>query len=503
MQILPALFTILFALSQVASADTASQSKSTGTQSVVTAETGTSKAKKPVEDVIPLTMANLRGHKMLYDEGWFVITSSKKALTFAKEHSISSSGDALADALKEAKKDTKMYASTVTEDVGSAVSTGGDITSQGTKLTGEILSGTHELAKKELAYAGETFGKAADAFVTGTIRIGRRTEEERKELASLPGDYYRHLKKDFSNIYDLTDSARETFGGKIDTGWDKAFKRASEEFRGEYERSGESQNTLTALGPVLVGWLKALYHGIAAPTSKTVVKGTTTGAAYGVFLPVAATSVVAGRTVEAVGLTVYYTGKSVVKVVSPTVEGGLLASLSILSTAAVPVTYAGGAAVGAVNQVAFTAAGPAYAAGAGGGTAVVETAGYVAFVTYDAAAGVTKVVINQAASGVVLGYNALLAIPSQTLLAAGDAAIFLAWDGPRLVIATARGEVGKNDAKAKVSDLPVGTVVDLKKLEDAGAKVDVLTTDESIIREVLEKIQGDLREDGHGPEKKQ
>ena len=77
-----------------------------------------------------------------------------------------------------------------------------------------------------------------------------------------------------------------------------------------------------------------------------------------------------------------------------------------------PVTYAGGATVGAVNQVAFTTAGPAYAGGVGAGTAVVETAGYVAFVAYDAAAGATKVFRVSGATGegiedlldAVLGY---------------------------------------------------------------------------------------------------
>jgi hypothetical protein len=491
------LLVIVLAFFQPAFAESPMQSKPTDTHAVVSASTDTGKEKKSVEDVIPLTMANMRGHKMLYDEGWFVITSSKKALAFAREHSISSSRVALSQALSEMKKDTKKYASSVKEDTAKTASTGMDLMSRGTKVTGDILLGTHELAGKELAYAGRTFDRAMDKFITGTIGIGRRTERDRRQLASVPGDYYRNLKDDFSNIYDLTDKAREKFGGKIDAGWDRAFKRASTKFRAEYEKSGESGNTLEALGPVLVGWLKAFYHGIAAPTSKTVVKTTTTGVTYGVFLPMAATSVVAGRTVQSVGLTVYYTGESVVKIISPTVEGGLLASMSILSTAAVPVTYAGGAAVGAVNQVAFTAAGPAYAAGVGTGTAAIETAGYVAFVTYDAAAGMTKVLINQAASGMVLGYNALTAIPAQTLMAAGDAAVFLAWDGPRLVIAEARGEVGPKDAKAKVSGLPVGTVVDLKKLKDAGAQVDVLTTDEKTIKEVLEKIQDDLRETDH------
>ena len=51
--------------------------------------------KKSVADVIPLTMANMRGHEALYDEGWFVITSSKQALNYAKEKSVISSREAV------------------------------------------------------------------------------------------------------------------------------------------------------------------------------------------------------------------------------------------------------------------------------------------------------------------------------------------------------------------------------------------------------------------------
>ena len=39
-----------------------------------------------LDDMLPLTAANLRGHKMLYDEGWFIVTSSRQALTYAKQH---------------------------------------------------------------------------------------------------------------------------------------------------------------------------------------------------------------------------------------------------------------------------------------------------------------------------------------------------------------------------------------------------------------------------------
>lgn len=42
-----------------------------------------------------MTMGNLRGHKILYNEGWYVVTSSKKALSYAFERSIKLTGEQL------------------------------------------------------------------------------------------------------------------------------------------------------------------------------------------------------------------------------------------------------------------------------------------------------------------------------------------------------------------------------------------------------------------------
>jgi hypothetical protein len=147
----------------------------------------------------------------------------------------------------------------------------------------------------------------------------------------------------------------------------------------------------------------------------------------------------------------------------------------------------------------------------------------VGFVTYDAVKGATKVVINQTASGIVLGYNALTALPMHALFGVEDAAVFLAWDGPRLVVAMARGRVklgggstergappppvasahdGENETvnepaageSYSLGDLPAGTVVDLKKLEGVdGVTVEILSTDNAVIKEVLEKIPDDVR----------
>ncbi len=463
------------------------------------AKAATPDKKVSVEDVIPLTAGNLRGHRMLYNEGWFIVTSSRKAFEYAREKSIVSSKVALQQVREETARHSAGYTEAVKADVKDSVDTGKDLLASGTRLSGSILGTTHDLAKTELVYARENFMKAMDSFVRGNLTIAKRTEEERRELAELPGNYFRTLKSDFSNIYDLADSARKRFTGKIDPAWEAAFQRAAREFQSEYEQSGRKQNSFAALGPILYGYLKSFYHGFAAPASKTIVKTGVAGTSYVVFLPVSATAIVAGRTVQSVGLTVYYVGKTGVRIVSPTVEGGFLSGLSLLSVGSVPLTYAAGGALGAVNQVAFSTAGPAAGAVEAAASTAVDSAVYAGLLTYDTVKGTTKVVINQASSGVVLGYNALTAIPTHTLIGVADAAIFLGWEGPRLVIAAAQGRVkGSADAGPEethsLGDLPVGTVVDLKKLEETeGVTVDVLSTDNEVIKGVLEKIPEDAR----------
>ncbi len=456
--------------------------------------------KVSVEDIIPLTAGNIRGHKMLYNEGWYVVTSSSRAFEYAKNRSIISSNTALQRVLSDAAKDSGKYKEAVTTDVRDSAKTGKDVVASGTKVSGQILETTHSVARTELVYARDSFRKAMDSVVRGNLSIAKRTEEERQELANVPGNYFKTLNNDFSNLLELSASAREKFAGRIDPQWESAFRKASREFRSEYEKSGQAHNSFTALGPILYGYLKSFYYGVAAPTSKTIVKTASVGTSYAVFLPITATSVVAGRTVQSVGLTLYYAGKSGVKIISPTLEGGLLTGLSLLSVSSVPVTYAAGGTLGALNQVAFAAGGPVAGAVEGAGSTAVHSSAYVGFLAYDALKGTTQVVINQAASGIVLGYNALTAIPTHAFMGVADTAVFLAWDGPRLIIAAAQGKIRtKNDDAADEShslgDLPVGTIVDLKKLETTeGVKVEVLSTDPAVIRSVLEKIPADVRE---------
>jgi hypothetical protein len=65
------------------------------------------------------------------------------------------------------------------------------------------------------------------------------------------------------------------------------------------------------------------------------------------------------------------------------------------------------------------------------------------------------------------------------------------------VIVAAKGDLktgGDGKEKTTLGDLPVGTVVDLKKLEQSqGIKIEVLSTDPVVIRDVLERLPDDLR----------
>ena len=457
-----------------------------------------------LEDVIPLTSANLRGHKMLYDEGWYVITSSKKALEYAKEKSIRSSRAAIKRASRRITGHSSEYTSTLGTDLQRSLETGKSLVQSGTERSENILDDTRSLTEAEWAYATQHFGEAWEKFIHGNLSLGERTQQDREALLALPGHEFDSLKQDFSNIWDIAEALHENFSGRIQVSWDAAFQQAGRDFRAEYERSGEQHNTLMALGPILQGYLKALYHGGLAPAAKAIVRGGAkgTGAATGtVFLPVAATSVVAGRTIEAAGMTLFYTGKTGIKLISPSVESGLLTSLAILSLGAVPVTAVTGTLLGAVNQVAFTVGGPAVGIGEAASLATLDTGKYVGFMTYDAISVTTKVVINQASAGVVLGYNALSALPAHLFMGAEDVAILLAWEGPKLLIVSVTGRVKSKQGRAESSagDLPAGTVIDLNQLRvTEGMKVKVLSEDPNAIRDVLQQLPCDLR-DTDGP----
>src|SRR6185295_4413654 len=101
------------------------------------------------------------------------------------------------------------------------------------------------------------------------------------------------------------EAARKNLSQKAGPVWHAGFETAKRDFNEGYERSGEKSNSLTALGPLLAGWGRAIFQGLLKPASKTAA---TTGSAVGEFAvtPVGAVISVVGRTIQSIGLTVYY-----------------------------------------------------------------------------------------------------------------------------------------------------------------------------------------------------
>jgi hypothetical protein len=468
--------------------------------------TGCRKKKKtrPVKKIIPLTVANMKGHKMVYNEGWYIVSSTKGALNYAHRVGLISSGEAIKQAAQSVVKSGKNYGKDVKGDLKKSYNSAVTFLKMGTQGTKAIFAGTHVGAKSTFKLGTAGFSLAWKRFLKGNLSLAKRTKDDRNELDSIPGKFFTNLKEDFSNLFALTLFFNKEISKAISLSWAASFKQAREEFNIEYEKSGKKENAILALVNIFAGYGKALYYAVVKPSVKTAAKGTLVVANYGLFLPTAATTLLAGRTVQVTGLTFYYTTKLGIKLVSPTIEGGVLTALSMLAMATIPVQYVAGSTAGVVNQLAITALAPAYGTTRAAVTVTADTVKHAAMVVYAIGKGTTKVFINQVATGLVLGYNALLAIPAHLYLGTIDTAIFLAWDGPRLVIAAVTGGIGaEKNKKISMGSLPVGSVIDLKKLEkERGVKVKIISRDPKIIKNVLKSIPKDSRPPQKKPETK-
>ena len=457
-----------------------------------------SNASVPIEEVIPTTVANIKGHKAMYEDGWFIISSSQKALAFAKEHSINSSAEAINKATLSIKENTSGYTDSLSDGIERAQNTSKVIVNEGTNRSMKILAGTHSLAQKEIAFSKATAAEAWDSFITGYVYLGARTEDSRTALKNIPNDFVDNVSEDFNELTSAVKEIQARSTTDITGQWDNALANAETEFIRGYEESGEKNDSITGLWTLLAGYAKGAYEGLFKPAAKSTwqtAKFTVKVAGAAVFLPVASTYILTKNTLQSSGMAIYYTGKTGIEVISPTLKGGYLASMSLLSAGAVPVTYVAGTTVGIINQVGSTVAAPVVGTTQGVVTTTADTLKYGTLVTYDALLGTTKVFVEQVKSGVVLGYNALTALPAHVLLGGINTAYFLVWDGPKLVIASVTGDVNFDSKTMQSGELPVGSVIDLKALQNnTDLNVQVVSDDPEVIEHVLESLPSDLKQ---------
>ncbi|MCK5072351.1 MAG: hypothetical protein KAQ98_02930 [Bacteriovoracaceae bacterium] len=451
--------------------------------------------KKSVSEIIKFSTANFRGQKALYNDGWLIIPSTQKSLEYCHERSIGTAKEAWLEVMNKASDGSNEFYQSIRkkpEHFKRAVKFFHKYGKKGRKW---INKKTDKIVSLEYEYSRKNFKKAWDSILIGTIHMNDLVHDDWERLKAIPVSYPSRIKNDFKKLKEMVSFLRSKKKNDIEVSWSDALSKARLEWNSEYEKSGRKKNTLVALPYVLWGHVKALWYGLIKPAGEEIEKkGTYTGKktmkwiGKGVLFPVAGVVIISGRTIFSLGGIIYYTTKIGVKIIAKTVEGGLLASVSMLSVASTAPTWVAGKTAGAMNQVALSTSGVVGGASFTTLAAAGSSTRYAGQLLYLFGKETGKLISGTTVSGVVLGYNALTQLPVQTFLTAVNGTVFLVYDGPKLFLAYANGDI----AGSSVTELPVGSVVNMKELDKRGVKVKILTEDEKVIQKVLKKLPYDL-----------
>ncbi|MGZ3768704.1 MAG: hypothetical protein ACXVCP_04665 [Bdellovibrio sp.] len=420
-------------------------------------------------------MQNIEGHKNLYNEGWFVVSSTKEALDYAYHESYVSSSQVwkkIGENLSSNKlnlNDNNEKESKLNQEQSTQLKSQ---IADFAKNTNENFEKTQQKLKNK---SKESIKEAYQNFVIGYMQIQERTADDFRELKNINGNYFGNLKEDFSNYFEIIQDVDKKTENKILSSWQNSFFVADAEFEKEYQNSGQQPNSLLALWSLTKGYGKAVYHAFLKPTAATTAG--VVGASFNL----------AGRFLMNSGKSFYYASRIGYKVVSPTLESGFLSGLAL-------VNYSGEKLVGGTktglyifNQVALVSSEPVYSTGRWLVSTTANTANYAAANIFDVTSGISHIALNQAKAGVVLGYNAVTALPTQTLLACANSVVFLAYDGPRLAVYALRGEING----VPVQEIPVGTVIEQTKAEKMNLQIEKVNDDPTVIKDIIEKSQKD------------
>lgn len=430
------------------------------------------------ESVIPITMANIQGQKKLFENGWYIIASPIEAYKMASENSVSSH-----QALKRALIMAEEQSTTVSlqEALKNARETMEAIQLRGNGISKKINQKSHEVSVSLKKASERQFYKAWEKINLGYLNYSQTNRDDINRLIHVNRDFFPNLKREFK---DMDEAAAPIFGSFFEyheVNWRKHFKEGQYSFDEQYKKSGHRSNSLMGLWDILVGYGKFLYSSFG----KTAALGITNVAKNSGYYSTSAvlrSYIFAHSTVYSLGANLYYSTKLGYRVLSPTFESGFLSSLALLNVVAAPVSNAGLRSAGFVNKIAVNSVAPALAGSELAITQLTERGKNAAiYITYGGL-GAGEVIFEKIESGIVLGYSALSQIPPQVLLGAVNTAVFLVVDGPKLVLMAASGKIaGKN-----IWELPTGSVMDMKKLREAGVEFRPLSEDPKILKRVLQ-----------------
>ena len=429
-----------------------------------------------LEKTIPMTMNNLKGHKALFDEGYYVITSSRQALDYAYAQSVVNTRHVWSEILKTRADRNSNYDKNKIENIRISETKSKNIKNKiiegGDRVLKNSETVTDQLETEAIASRKDAF----ESLTLGYIQFGKRTEKDVQELKEIKTSWFSELKNNYQNFGQIYDDVSQKEQTESKDFLKKAFFNANEEIQREYKASGERSNSLAALKDLSWGYLKGLYYGVFKPAGEEVASSAIL------------TYNVSSKTVESMAKVFFYTSSIGYKIIAPSIESGYLGSLSLVQWASARTVSAGGRGIYLINQAAVVGSEPVYKSGQWMLSTVTETAENSVLTVYDYGKGVGQIALNQVKAGVVLGVNAITALPGQAVLVAANSVVFLAYDGPRLAIYAARGKINGIDA----DEIPVGVVVDLDQLHKQGLKLEKISDDPKDIENVIQESSRDL-----------
>ncbi len=431
--------------------------------------------------------------------------------------------------------------------------------SQATQLAKEISSSSATRSGTALTYAGTTFVKGYVAVPSKMKQHAGEMGESLSEakLIGIAKESYETRKEWSQKTVDLMSDTIKNYPEDVSS----SFRKAGKELDSNYRTTGLSLAVLKSLRWVLQGvlWdatikpvtkmtaasvgyigvnfvafpsMVVVREGVATTTLAVEVTWDTGKMGYDLVAPTGVAAVasvyglvdfigshaVAGTTLVT-GNVLGYGESALGKTAGVVVKGGGFAAGKGVQYIGVPLASAGiaigGGTIGtAVGGVGYVSGGTMYVTGEAGsattwafgnviagttlvGGTAVSTAGGTAYGVYELSKAVVVPAGYELGGGMVLSYDTLTQLGAHSILAVSDCAyVVLSLEGPRWVLYAVKGKTGPGD------DLPVGAVVDLKKMQESGEEIKYLPVSDGEMKKVVDSVYENLPEIKSGSKEK-
>ena len=256
----------------------------------------------------------------------------------------------------------------------------------------------------------------------------------------------------------------------------------------------------------------AAVYDIVAPTTISAVAALLGSAEYVVGETIAATALVAGGTSSVVQTVAghaasgishtagFIGGKSIKYIGVPVAATGIAlgnTAYGVVASTASAATAATIFSAGEVANLSTKAFGTVLSTTTLATGAVASVAAASAVGVYELSKAVVVPTGYAFSSATILGYGALSHVAAHSLLAVSDAAyVVLSLEGPRWVLYAVSGKIKGSE------ELPVGAVLDLKKMQEAGEVISYVPVSEAQMKDIVKASYYDLPVMKNGQENK-